>query len=65
MSLIPGYPPRQLATSSPDARSTTPHRVPWTPSITQPAKALAQRPGLRADRILSQMRPGSWKGMTA
>ena len=58
-------PPRQLAASSPDARSTTPQRVPWTPSITQPAKALAQRPGLRADRILSQMRPGWWKGMTA
>ena len=56
---------RQLSASSPDARSTTPQRVPWTPSITQPAKALAQRPGLRAERILSQMRPGSWKGTTA
>ena len=59
------YPPRQLSASSPDARSTTPQRVPWTPSMTHPAKALAQRAGLRADRILSQMRPGWWMGMTA
>ena len=56
---------RQLSASSPLARSTTPQRVPWTPSIIQPAKALAQRAGLRADRILSQMRPGWWMGMTA
>ena len=53
----PGYPPRQLSASSPLARSTTPQRVPWVPSMTHPAKALAQRAGLRADRILSQMRP--------
>ena len=33
--------------------------------MTHPAKALAQRAGLRADRILSQMRPGWWMGMTA
>ena len=59
------YPPRQLSASSPDARSTTPQRVPWTPSMTHPAKALAQRAGLRADRILSQMQPGWWMGMTA
>ena len=49
---------RQLSASSPEARSTTPQRVPWVPSIIQPAKALAHRPGLRADRILSQIFPG-------
>ena len=56
---------RQLSASSPDALSTTPQRVPWTPSTIQPAKALAQRPGLRAASTLSQMRPGWWMGTTA
>ena len=33
--------------------------------MTQPAKALAHRAGLRAARTLSQIFPGSWMGMTA
>ncbi len=56
---------RQLSASSPDARSTTPQSVPWTPSMTQPAKAFAQRAGLRAARTLSQILPGWWMGTTA
>ena len=52
-------PPGSLSASSPDARSTTPQSVPWTPSITQTAKALAQRAGSSADRILSQIFDGS------
>ena len=57
--------PRQLSASSPLARSTTPQSVPWTPSITQPAKALAHRAGLRAERILSHIFPDWWMGTTA
>ena len=35
--------PPQLAAPMPLARLTAPQSVPWTPSITQPAKTLAHR----------------------
>ena len=35
-----------------EARSTTPHSDPWTPSTTQPAKALAQRAGVEGGQDL-------------
>ena len=49
---------RQLSASSPLAAPRRRRGSRGLPSIIQPAKALAHRPGLRADRILSQMRPG-------
>ena len=64
MSPIP-LPPRTRRCPSRWLRSTTPHRVPWTPWITHLAPALAQRSGSRAPSTLSHRPLGWWTGTRA